>query len=107
MITNFKIFENDDNPYYYVGDIVECVYGTEGVVEAPKDGKKYLVLRIYEVIYNIEGESTITDYKYVTEKDIYNFDVDIKDIETGKVLVQWSSYRFISEIRTTTNKFNI
>jgi len=107
MITNFKIFEANNNIYFTVGDEVTCIEGLEYDGVVPKKGKKYIVLRIYSENSENQKDTIIIEHQYLTIEDIDDFSVDVKDIETGEILNDWFAFRFISEIRTITNKFNI
>lgn len=108
MITNFKIFDSNEIPYFSVGDEVTCIHGgIDNMYSEPQKGKKYLVLRIYEEDSESQKNTIMVDHKYLTIEDIDDFWVDVKDIETGEILEDWLAYRFISEIRTMSKKFNI
>jgi hypothetical protein len=90
MITNFKIFESDDNPIQYsVGDIVVC----SNIGKIPyidqygkfqyKDityGKKYKVINMYwgGYYYNNLRKNQLN----------FNFRVTVKDIEMDKEMVK-------------------
>jgi hypothetical protein len=104
MITNFKIFEENDIPYYYVGDVVVCIRGTtDKDYDKPKTNNRYLVIGI--------GKYTDTNFielDYVTKENTHEeCYVDIKDIKTDMILKGWSANRFKSEIMIYADKFNI
>ena len=109
MITNFKMFEENDNIYFSVGDEVTCIIGDDidNMYSVPKKGKKYLVLRIYCDDSEHQKNTIMIEHQYLTIEDIDFFSVDIKDIETGEILEDWLAYRFISEIRINSNKYNL
>jgi len=112
MITKFEIFESDDNPYFYVGEEVTCIEGIKMMKgNMPLEGKKYIVIRIYQEYGDDNDDKvyvpTIIEHEYLTEKDIDDWYVDIKDIEDGDILIGWQANRFKSDFRTKTNKFNI
>jgi len=109
MITNFKIFESNDDIYFSVGDEVICIDGEKDDINSniPKELHKYLVLRIYEEIFNSDCDSEIINHQYVTKKDIDYFFVDVKNIKTNMISKQWLASRFMTELRTATNKFNL
>ena len=108
MIKDFKIFEHYNDIYFSLGDEVTCIHGGyDNMYSEPQKGKKYLVLRIYNEDSEHQKETIMIEHQYLTIEDIDDFCVDVKAIETGAILEDWLAYRFISEIRIITNKFNI
>lgn len=91
MITEFKLFESNDNPIEYsVGDIV--IWSTKndkyhnylsnvnqytGKIESGEYGKEYEVLQIFYY-----GSS----YKQVRKNELYLYFANIKDIESGEII---------------------
>jgi len=110
MITNFKIFEENDDIYFSVGDEVICIHGEKRKnynSTEPKEGKKYLVLKIYEENFDDEGNPFIIDHQYVTEKYKGDWWIDVKDIKHNIILNQCLANDFKSEIILASNKFNL
>jgi len=107
MITNFKIFESNDDICFSVGDEVTCINGSFSTT-GPVSFKKYIVMRIYAKKWNsFPAKTIVIEHQYVTKKDIDYFHCDVKDIETNIILTDWLCERFISELRQSTNKFNL
>lgn len=110
MITNFKIFENETDIAYSVGDTVVCInklhlddlitHRYDIDEKYPEVGKKYKVLKCYD--------STVMPiyYSYINVKNLNKLYVNVLD-ERNIIYTGIRARIFTSEIDHNTNKFNL
>lgn len=106
MITNFKLFENE-NQTYKVGDIVYAIDIAGSGEPSLKYDTKYRIVKIYDPIDYQKKEITIP----VNNDKGYFCDVRFSNNYGSIILKEYMLSRFISEeeykLRKDVNKYNL
>lgn len=114
-----KKFENIDDILFSVNDIVVCIYvpcidNPLRNKSIPELGERYQIIRIYEyefVSVTTEDFTKIKSYHDSITKEDYNNNpalyFDVKDVKTGEVFDDRPISRFESELKYTTDKYNL